>query len=235
MSRRRADGISPSPLWGEGRGEGRVLAIAHVRSALRSGTGARLAPHPNPLPGGKRGPTCRASTSPSPLWGEGRGEGRVLAIAHVRSALRSGTGARLAPHPNPLPRGERGPTCRASTSPSPLRGEGWGEGRVLVVAHVRSALRSGTGARLAPHPNPLPRGERGPTCRASTSPSPLRGEGWGEGRVLAIAHVRSALRSGTGARLAPHPNPLPKGERGQTYRAGSLVHGFVGTREYRVP
>ena len=63
------------------------------------------------------------------------------------------------------------------TTPSPLRGEGWGEGDI--------GRQSGN----TPHLNPLPQGERkegnqeGTIKSSRTTPSPLRGEGWGEGEI----------------------------------------------------
>ena len=113
--------LSPSPRRGEGRGEG-ADPTAAIRGAERlrerDAPGARVAtPHPNPPPGGGRGPEgppeqrSGPGLTPSPL-GEGRGEG---------GAQRPGAGA-LDPLPSPPPRG-RGPA-----TPSPLREEGRGEG-----------------------------------------------------------------------------------------------------------
>ena len=41
------------------------------------------------------------------------------------------------------------------------------------------------------------------------APSPLAGEGWGEGAMVGTHQVNSASHA------TPHPNPLPQGERGQ--------------------
>src|SRR5579885_517094 len=65
-------------------------------------------------------------------------------------------------------------------APSPLRGEGWGEGDDDFSP---------------PLPVPLPPGER----EIRLTPSPLRGEGWGEG---------------DDDFFPPLPGPLPPGERG---------------------
>ena len=54
----------------------------------------------------------------------------------------------------------------------------------------------------------LRRGER-----TRFSSSPLRGEDRGEGDTLAGICIGATLRSTLGASLAPHPNPLPGGER----------------------
>jgi hypothetical protein len=54
--------LSPSPLWGEGRGEGPGLASRLLGASFPLGglaqafsSSLRPAPHPNPLPGGERG------------------------------------------------------------------------------------------------------------------------------------------------------------------------------------
>jgi hypothetical protein len=52
------------------------------------------------------------------------------------------------------------------------------------------------------------------------TPSPLRGEGWGEGpilrkgRIVAKSHGNNHLRRYVvRGKPVPHPNPLPEGER----------------------
>jgi error-prone DNA polymerase len=126
----------------------------------------------------------------------------------------------LEPTPSPWPsprRGEgEGPSpvhdspSRLRPSPSPLRGEGWGEG-----AGVNPAPGS---TPTAPLPRPLSpqagRGEKAPRrisdARSSPehSPSPLRGEDWGEGASVNQAHAFSPT-----APLLRSNSPLPSGER----------------------
>ncbi len=162
---------------GRNSSAGSVLGVfcpAPARSAL----GIRLnsaAPHPGPLPGGARGQSelfesewlvCRSG-------GRNSSAGSVLGVfcpAPARSAL----GIRLnivAPHPSPLPGGARGgPSCLtgmwlgcrsdgrrtspcsvrmtgADLAPSPLWGEGWGEGAVVGTPHDASTPH-GTKAHL---------------------------------------------------------------------------------------
>jgi len=52
------------------------------------------------------------------------------------------------------------------------------------------------------------------------APSPLAGEGWGEGVLAGTRHVNSANRQ------TPHPSPLPQGERGQNL-ALAIQEDFV--------
>ena len=126
------------------------------------------------------------------------------------------------PHPpfgHPLPVGARGKRAGAfqqrhsvseNSSPSPRRGEGWGEGDGVwqQLLPPSPALRA-----------PSPRGGEGEESRGlstrhsvseNSSPSPRRGEGWGEG-------------DGSGSSSCPpHPpfgHPLPVGARGE--RAGA--------------
>jgi hypothetical protein len=57
------------------------------------------------------------------------------------------------------------------------------------------------------------------TQSVTYSPSPLVGEGWGEGRAMSMAHMTCLATSfGSQTLAAPHPpcgHPLPQGERGQ--------------------
>jgi len=280
--------LAPSPLRGEGWGEGlglatKVLFLKRLRSsgagfmALPQASPPARTPHPNPLPGGEREYPCRSVGSTvatlfasSPLWGEGWGEGPGLAIEVLfPKCLRSSGAGFMAlpqasppartPHPNPLPKGEREYPClsvgsivAALFAPSPLRGEGRGEGpglatEVLFPKHLRSsaagfmALPQASPPARPPHPNPLPGGEREYLCRSVGStvtalfaPSPLRGEGWGEGpglatKVLFLKHLRPsgagfmALPQASRQARTPHPNPLPGGEREQSGRLLSLL------------
>ena len=95
----------------------------------------------------------------------------------------SGFTGLFAPHPDPLPRGERGQLPRL---PSPYQGEGLG---------VRVPRPPGFTGLFAPHPDPLPRGERGQIARL---PSPCQGEGPGV-RVLLLVLLLLASAMGAGA------------------------------------
>ena len=107
--RHRVPPLSPSPLKGEGRGEGDV-----TRSSLHS-------PSPSQEEGRGEGAATRSSLhSHSPSQGEGRGEG-----AATRSSL-------LSPSPSQGEvRGEGVVTRSSLLSPSPLKGEGRGEGDAI--------------------------------------------------------------------------------------------------------
>ena len=80
------------------------------------------------------------------------------------------------------------------SSPSPLVGEGGGEGEAVQTPEtapppeVQNESSPRESARVTPHPSPLPQGER----------EQLQSE-------------RSRAKS---ARPTPHPNPLPQGKRG---------------------
>jgi hypothetical protein len=96
-------------------------------------------------------------------------------------------------------------------SPSPLWGEGWGEG--LRLPYTTWLLRS--------FALMLPRSACDVFARLA-QPSPRRGEG--EKRCACLKHHGyglmfisvSMLRINFIARLAPHPNPLPGGARGES-------------------
>ncbi|MFC5527810.1 DEAD/DEAH box helicase [Rhodanobacter ginsengisoli] len=187
---------SPSPLWGEGRGEG---------PGLRD-TANEAASAPSPLWGegrgegpGLRDTTNEAASAPSPLWGEGRGEG---------PGLRD--------------------TCNeAASAPSPLRGEGWGEG---------PGLRD-TGNEAASAPSPL-RGEgwgEGPGLRdtgneAASAPSPLGGEGRGEGPDLRGRSEGDAAIGGLPASTRPSPQSSPPGGEEANARSDVFIVDVGHTR-----
>jgi len=186
---------TPSPLAGEGWGRG-VAGSPHLR--IRRPAGAS--------------PLTRLAAAPrSTLSREGRGK--------RRPALLCKTASRHRPARPPLPASARCP-------PSPLAGEGGGEGWQVLPTSEPGPQR-----RQPPHPSrgcaaihPLPRGERG--CPGACSqtlpprrPPPLSpcgrgvgGEGW---RAL------STSEPGVRRRQPPHPSrgcaaihPLPQGERG---------------------
>ena len=99
--------FSPSPLWGERRGEGAARTMPHISPAMQENHYARyqmqhvFPPRPFGERVGVRGQRARCPTparqckktimhgircrtfSPSPFWGEGRGEG---ISAHVASS-----------------------------------------------------------------------------------------------------------------------------------------------------
>jgi hypothetical protein len=152
-----------------------------------------LTPPPNPSPwrGGvralrgcdrlSRGESGRSAPSPHcPCNGERVG---------VRGSIRTEQAA--APHPHPLPaRGERGRTAppvnvipaRGARSAAESAGTQTSINAKIVAARI--SLRPVRSDRLAP---------------------------WGRGRRL--RRVRGATCSGASSQ-APHPNPLPRGERG---------------------
>ena len=113
------------------------------------------------------------SHTPSPLTGEGWGEGDSPVVG-------------ADPRVRPLP---------GSHTPSPLTGEGWGEGDSPVVG-------------ADPRVRPLP---------GSQTPSPLTGEGWGEGDTTvvpaptAVVPVETGTQGGGGGLTTPanpaHPEP----------------------------
>ncbi len=120
---------------------------------------------------------------PSPLEGEGWGEGAALWTAGGWKAERlSSVRARALlrfPLPAPPLKGE------GTMPPSPLEGEGWGEGAALWTAggwktEPVSPVRARALLRF-PLPNPPLKGE------GIMPPSPLEGEGWGEGAALGTA------------------------------------------------
>ena len=177
---------TPSPLTGEGWGEGdspvvgadprvRPLPGSHTPApSTRAGWGEGDSPvvgadlRVRPLPG---------SDTPSPLTGEGWGEGDSPVVG-------------ADPRVRPLP---------GSHTPSPSTGEGWGEGDTPVV---------GADLRVRPLPG-------------SKTPSPLTGEGWGEGDspvVGADPRVRPLPGSHTPSPSTGEgwgegdPPPLPEGE-----------------------
>jgi len=162
------------------------------------------------------GQTAAAAPLPSPAFG-------ILS--------RKGRGKKQAAAPPPAPafgnylqrRGNSEVEAPPLLAPSPLAGEGWGERRVC------SRLCLGVKAAAAPLPSPafgiLSRKGRGKRTRLRRSrrlplaiicgrrgnpeveappllaPSPLAGEGWGEGRVC------SRLCLGVKAAAAPLPSP----------------------------
>jgi hypothetical protein len=223
-------GFSPSPLWGEGRGEGiarrGLFSLAPVERGPGRGdcTVRFFRPRPCGERVGERG-LHGAVFSPSPLWGEGRGEGIARCGLFSLTPVERGPGRGNCTVRTFLPRpcGERAGERElhgAVFSPSPLwregrgegiarrglfslalwgegRGEGiarrelfslalWGEGRVKGIARygLFSLVPMGRGNCTAWTFLPRPYGEwaweRG-LHGAVFSPSPLWGEGRGEG------------------------------------------------------
>src|SRR5438876_991000 len=128
------------------------------------------------LRGSRRGLLSRPSPQPSPLWGEG--ERCAEADADYFHA----------PHPNPLPCGERGSVARKPT-------------RTTFTPLTPTLSPVGRGGAL--------RGKRlGLLSRPPPQPSPL----WGEGERCAEPDCDADYFH------APHPNPLPCGERGSVAR-----------------
>jgi len=197
--RRRRGALVPLSPLGRGQGEGAGLAgiwLERIPMVVRREIGPSPQPSPRssklrPSMAAPRVPRrgeghgrlrCRgAKAVPSPLWGEGRVRGG--ACGNLAGEDSDGGSARdwpLTPTLSPLlktaaihGRSPRAPEGRGSwkaavsrsesCSLSPL-GRGQGEGRGLRESGWRG-FRWWFGARLAPHPNPLPGGERGQTRR----------------------------------------------------------------------
>ncbi len=188
---------------------------------------------------------CRAEggfQTPSPLAGEGWGEGGIYAAclcAPSPPALsREGRGSEDQRRCRPADWGEQGfdggptadrhhqPVPRPGGPPSPLAGEGWGEGvnlrgvpvRLLSPALSREGRGSGDRRRCRPgdwgeqgfdggltadrNHHPVP-------SRGGFAPSPLAGEGWGEGVNLCGVPVR--------------PSPQPSPARGEGVEISAAV------------
>ena len=129
----------------------------------------------------------RARSTPSPLRGEGWGEGSIrlrggipftlysLLLCHHITHERARVAHRALRNPHKK---------RARSTPSPLRGEGWGEGSIrlrggipftlysLLLCHHITHERARVAHRALRNPHKK---------RARSTPSPLWGEGWGEG------------------------------------------------------
>ncbi|GIW71385.1 MAG: hypothetical protein KatS3mg102_0927 [Planctomycetota bacterium] len=174
------------------------------------------------------GSGTRRPSSPSPLRGEGWGEG---AMPSCDCLLRP-------PHPDPLPRtrgrgrkkrlraGERKAGAPASEKArarlrswaSPRRERQRGRPR----ASAKGASRSARERNERSPPSAL----RGSGTRRPSSPSPLRGEGWGEG---AMPSCDCLLRP-------PHPDPLPRTRgrgRKKRPRAGERKAGAPASEKAR--
>src|SRR5207245_3340831 len=126
------------------------------------------------LRGNRRGLLSRPSPQPSPLWGEGE------------RCAETDADYFHAPHPNPLPCGERGSVARKPT-------------RTTFTPLTPTLSPVGRGGALRGN-------RRGLLSRPSPQPSPL----WGEGERCAETDADYFH--------APHPNPLPCGERGSVAR-----------------
>jgi len=169
-----------------------------------------------------------------PFWlGEAPGRSDELSAAVAR--LRGEIDVRLstaAPHPSPLPGGERGRSEWVEKDVSGSELGGAAEGPVGVatrsVAAGLSPLSEGMiDVRLstaAPHPSPLPGGGRGQSEWVGNDESGSELGGAAEGPVgvatRSVAAGLSPLPEGVieahRATAAPHPSPLPGGEKGRS-------------------
>ena len=126
-----AQGMPPSiPFWlGEapGRSDELSFAVARLRDEidrrLAEGAPSPYAGRPNPFPEGERGQAEAAGTND-----EGSGTGRVATAAQSGEAPRVGDEQASLPVP------------AADQAPSPLRGEGWGEGAAVGRVDLSPAI-----------------------------------------------------------------------------------------------
>jgi len=126
-----AQGMPPSiPFWlGEapGRNDELSFAVARLRDEidrrLAEGAPSACAGRPNPLPEGERRQAEAAGTND-----EGPGTGRVATAAQSGEAPRVGNEQASLPVPV------------ADQAPSPLRGEGWGEGAAVGRVDLSPAI-----------------------------------------------------------------------------------------------
>ena len=134
------------------------------------------------------------------------------------------------PHPSPLPKGER----EHSASAAKQRSNGIAMRRAAHI-HPLAPLGRGLGRGgdfmhrskpQPPHPSPLPKGE----SERSASAAKQRSNGTAMRRAAPI-HPLAPLGRGLGREgdfmahskpQAPHPNPLPKGEREHSLCAAKL-------------
>ncbi len=178
-----------------------------------------------------------------PFWlGEAPGRSDELSAAVAR--LRGEIDVRLstaAPHPSPLPGGERGRSEWVGDDASGSELGGAAEGPVGVatrsVAAGLSSLPEGVieahRATAAPHPSPLPGGERGQSEWVGNDESGSEWGGAAEGPVgvatRSVAVGLSPLPEGVieahRATAAPHPSPLPGGKKGQSEWVEKNVSG----------
>ncbi|WP_249121701.1 DEAD/DEAH box helicase [Stutzerimonas stutzeri] len=247
-----AQGQPPNiPFWlGEAPGRSDELSAAVAR--LRGEIDVRLstaAPHPSPLPGGERGRSewVENDVSGSELGGAAEGPVGVAtrSVAAGLSPLPEGVieahRATAAPHPSPLPGGEKGRSewVEKDASCSELGG--------AVEGPVRAATRSAAAglpslpegkieahrATAAPHPSPLPGGKKGQSEWVEKNVSGSELGGAAEDPIGAttrpVAAGLPSLPEGKieahRATAAPHPSPLPGGERGQSEWVGKDVSG----------
>ena len=64
--------------------------------------------------------------------------------------------------------------------------------------------------RRPPHPVLLPQGEKGRCCTHEHAPSPLAGEGWGEGELPSFKLLLVALAAMLVSRHSPQLKRAPK-------------------------
>jgi ATP-dependent Lhr-like helicase len=177
-----------------------------------------------------------------PFWlGEapGRSDELSAAVARLRGEIEARL-ATVAPHPNPLPGGEREQTERdapaasalATTSPPPLLsvaptrlspsprgGEGWGEGESPHAAATSDLTADSrpTSSKQPPPTHPAP---------TRLSPSPYRGEGRGEG-----ASPHAAATSDMTADSRPASSEQPPPTNPAPTRLSPSPHGGEGWGE----
>ncbi|EQM74038.1 hypothetical protein L686_04500 [Stutzerimonas stutzeri MF28] len=238
-----AQGQPPNiPFWlGEAPGRSDELSAAVAR--LRGEIDVRLstaAPHPSPLPGGERGRSewVEKDVSGSELGGAAEGPVGVAtrSVAAGLSPLSEGMiDVRLstaAPHPSPLPGGGRGQSEWVGNDESGSELGGAAEGPVGVatrsVAAGLSPLPEGVieahRATAAHHPSPLPGGKKGQSEWVEKNVSGSELGGAAEDPIGAttrpVAAGLPSLPEGKieahRATAAPHPSPLPGGEKEQS-------------------
>ena len=154
-------------------------------------------------------PTNPQQTAPSPV-GEGWGEGKTVAAQTNFSATAAN------PLPNPLPQ-EREQSAAVSTVSGSLKTMSC-EARLNFCEAKTKTESSLHSQRLPENHEPQFSDDLHPANPQQTAPSPA-GEGWGEGKTVAIQTNFSATAA------SPLPNPLPQ-EREQS-TAASTVSGSL--------
>ncbi|GIW73322.1 MAG: hypothetical protein KatS3mg102_2864 [Planctomycetota bacterium] len=195
--------LAPSPLRGEGRGEGAVRAACVFFDSPLTLT-------LSPASGGEGISEARAFLAPYPLRGEGRGEGAVRAACVFFDSP---------PHPDPLPR------KRGRGDPEAQAGERGSRRRGPFLLPLPSGERAGVRGQCEPralffdsppHPDPLPRergrgdpgaqaGERG--SGGASGGEGIRGRERGRGDLGGPGRARLEQPSLAGCGPAAYPEP----------------------------